>query len=155
MKFNINKDTLEILMQYFRTKGLRLTEQRKVIVNHFCSRGKHYSIEELYTELKEHSPNIGSATVYRTMQLLVDAGLATESKFKDDITRYEPSRRKPHHDHMICLRCGRIIEFENKKIEQLQNETAQKHNFHAVSHKLELYGYCSKCAKKMIKREKQ
>jgi Fur family ferric uptake transcriptional regulator len=152
MKFNINKNTKKILMQHLRAKGLRLTEQRKAIINHFCSGAKHYSVEELYTELKEHSPHIGSATVYRTMQLLVDAGLATERQFKDDITRYEPARRNAHHDHMICLNCGKIIEFENRKIEELQDEAAKKHNFHAVSHKLELYGYCRKCAKTLKKR---
>jgi Fur family ferric uptake transcriptional regulator len=147
MKININKDTEGILMQYLRAKGLRLTEQRKVIVNHFCSKGKHYSVEELYTELKQHTPDIGSATVYRTMQLLVDAGLATERQFKDDITRYEPARRNAHHDHMICLNCGKIIEFKDSKIEKLQQDAARKHNFRPVSHKLELYGYCSTCRK--------
>ncbi len=144
-----------MLLQHLRAKGLRLTEQRKAIINHFCCEGKHYSVEELYTELKHRIPHIGHATVYRTMQLLVDAGIAAERRFKDDITRYEPARRNAHHDHMICLRCGRIIEFTYKRIEQLQQEAAKRHNFHAVSHKLELYGYCEDCAKALKKGNKE
>lgn len=154
MKFNINNKKTETLTKYLRTKGLRLTEQRKIIVNHFCSKDKHYSVEELYGELKHRMPHIGYATVYRTMQLLVDAGLATERRFKDNITRYEPAHRNVHHAHMICLKCGKIIEFEYRRIEQLQQEAAKRHNFHPVSHKLELYGYCKECRKAQKKRKK-
>jgi Fur family ferric uptake transcriptional regulator len=153
MKININNDKGQILNQYLRKKGLRLTKQRKVIVNHLFSKEKHYSVEELYAELKQSMPHIGYATVYRTMQLLVDAGLAAERRFKDNITRYEPIQRNAHHDHMICIQCGRIIEFEDRKIEELQKNAARKHNFRPVSHKLELYGYCSACRKERKRKE--
>jgi Fur family ferric uptake transcriptional regulator len=155
MKFNINNKKEKVLKSYLRKKGFRLTEQRKIIVNHFCSKEKHYSVEELYNDLKGVMPHIGHATVYRTMQLLVDAGLASERRFKDNITRYEPVHRSAQHGHMICLECGKIIEFEYRKIEQLQLEAARRHGFKPLSHKLELYGYCEKCARTMKKRKKQ
>lgn len=147
MKININKEKERMLTEYMRSKNLRLTDQRKQIATYFCNKDRHYSVEELYDELKHLVPHIGHATVYRTMQLLVDAGLAAERRFRDNITRYEPIQRNAHHDHMICLTCGKIIEFEYRRIEKLQEEAAKKHHFYPVSHKLELYGYCGECRK--------
>jgi len=138
------------LKKYLKKKGFKVTTQREKIVERFLKRDRHFSVEELYKEMKRTMPEIGFATVYRTLQLLVAVGLATERRFKDDITRFEPSHKDRHHDHMICLNCGRIIEFENHKIEKLQNDVAEKRNFYIVSHKLELYGYCEECKKKRL-----
>ncbi|TET20500.1 MAG: transcriptional repressor [Candidatus Cloacimonadota bacterium] len=155
MNINIIKRKESELTHYLREKGLRLTQQRKQIIAYFFSKYKHYSVEELYEEIKPQIAGIGLATVYRTMQLLVEAGLALQRRFKDNITRYEPVH-KNHHDHMICLGCGEIIEFGNKKIEAMQEEVAKRHKFVPVSHTLQLYGYCAKCMAKQRrgKREK-
>ena len=100
-------------------------------------------------------PDIGYATVYRTLKLLVNVGLASERSFSENVTRFEPIHTNKHHDHMICIRCGKIMEFENPKIERLQKETAKEYKFHIVSHKLELYGYCQKCWNKERLKEKK
>lgn len=138
------------LKKYLKKKGLKVTTQREKIAERFLKRDRHFSVEELYKEMKRTMPRIGFATVYRTLQLLAAAGLATERRFKDNIARFEPSHMNRHHDHMICLNCGRIIEFKNHKIEKLQNDVAEKHNFYTVLYKLELYGYCEECKKKRL-----
>ena len=87
------------------------------------------------------------ATIYRTMKLLSESGLAHARNFGDGQTRYEPAFGREHHDHLICTRCGAIIEFENDRIEQLQDVVAKKHGFRVTSHKMELYGLCKGCQK--------
>lgn len=142
------------LRKYLKEKGFRLTKQRERIIDYFLKKDKHFSAEELYRAMKRVMPAVGYATVYRTLNLLVSAGLATRSHFSDNISRFEPLHRNEHHDHMICISCGIIVEFEHPKIERLQKEVARKFKFYSVSHKLELYGYCKKCRKKNISRGK-
>ena len=132
---------------YLHDKGLKSTRQRDDIVSFFLQKDKHFSVEELYREIQKRDPQIGYATVYRTLKLLVEAGLATECQFSGGVTRFEPVHKGEHHDHLICLKCGKIIEFENDKIEQLQTKVAREHNFKLTNHKCILYGYCSKCKK--------
>ena len=139
-----NEKTFE---SYLQSKGLKSTHQRENIVNFFLQQHKHLSIEELYRKLQKRDPQIGQATVYRTLKLLVDAGLATECQFSDGFTRFEPVHEGEHHDHLVCLKCGKIIEFENDQIEQLQIKVSKEHNFKLTNHKCVLYGYCSKCKK--------
>ena len=122
MKFNINKVVETDLKEYLRKRGLKLTKQREKIAKHFLVKDKHFSVEELYYEMKKITPGIGYTTVYRTLKLLVSAGLAVIRRFSDNITRFEPLLRNEHHDHIICIGCGRIVEFENYRIEKLQNE---------------------------------
>lgn len=153
MKINIIKGTEKKLRLYLKENGMRLTKQRKYIIEYFCAKEGHRTAEELYRELKEEIPDIGFATVYRTLHLLVDAGLATRRRFKDNITVFEITRGKQHHDHMICLGCGKIIEFKNNEIEKLQEMVASEYSFHTKSHSLALYGYCKDCIKKWKKEE--
>ncbi len=153
MKLNINNEGK--LKEYIKNEGLRLTDQRKRIINYFCGQNRHYTAEKLYSELKKRIPYIGFATVYRTLHLLVNAGLARKTRFRDNITRFEPFGKKKHHDHMICLGCGTIIEFDNQEIEKLQKKVAKKYHFFIESHKLELYGYCKECRQKFRMRGNQ
>ena len=101
--------------------------------------------EDLYRLVSKKHREIGLTTVYRTLKLLKKSGLATETVFADNLTRYEPLSAEDHHDHLICLHCGAITEFENSKIERLQEKVANDFGFHTVSHKMELYGYCEAC----------
>jgi Fur family ferric uptake transcriptional regulator len=126
-------------------KGLRSTRQRDIILDAFLSTHQHVSVEELYLKIKAAHPGIGNATVYRTLKLFVEAGLAREMLLHDGQTRYEHVNAGEHHDHLVCTNCNRIIEFENETIEQLQNEVALRHGFLIRSHKLEIYGLCSNC----------
>lgn len=127
-------------------KGLKSTKQRDAILQEFLQLRKHVDIDSLYQKVKAKHPTIGYATVYRTMKLLKECGMASERHFGTRQALYEP-KHDTHHDHLICLRCNKIIEFENKKIESLQEEIAKKYGFHLKNHKHELYGHCTPCRK--------
>jgi len=135
----------QILKAYLDAKGLKSTTQRDYIADVFFKTNTHISLDELSKKVKRKMPGIGYATVYRTMKLLTACGLAVTRQFGDGQTRYENIPEDGHHDHIICIKCSKIAEFTNERIEQLQNETARKLGFEVLNHKLELYGYCSDC----------
>jgi len=139
---------VEQLYAYLAGQGLRLTTQRDKILKIFVDAGRHFSAEELYLRVKETHQGIGYATVYRTLKLLAEAGLAEERRFEDGFTRYEFKESGDHHDHLICTQCGTILEFENERIEALQQDVARKNKFLVRNHKLELYGLCARCQKR-------
>lgn len=141
-----NLSKTDILKSYLLTKGLKSTAQRDYIADTFFKTNTHISLDELLKKVKRKTPNIGYATVYRTMKLLTECGLAIARQFGDGQTRYENLPEGGHHDHIICIKCSKICEFQNPKIEQLQAEAAKKLGFTVVNHKLELYGYCSECS---------
>jgi len=147
----MRKKPSEQLSEYLAVKNLKSTSQRDTILNVFVAAGQHLSAEELYARVKKLHPGIGYATVYRTLKLLAEAGLAQERRFEDGFTRYEHASQDAHHDHLICTRCGTIIEFENESIEALQQDVAKKNRFKVQSHKLELYGQCAGCQGKKNK----
>ncbi|MBC8018228.1 MAG: transcriptional repressor [Verrucomicrobia bacterium] len=131
--------------EFAASKGLRSTRQRDIILDVFLSTHQHVSVEELYLKVKASNPGVGQATVYRTLKLFAEAGLAREMLLHDGQTRYEHVMAGEHHDHLVCTGCNAIIEFENEAIEKLQNEIAVRHGFMIRSHKLEIYGLCATC----------
>jgi len=135
----------KIFRDYIVREGLKSTQQREVILDFFLSSHQHRSIEELYRALRVKHPNIGYATVCRTLKLFAGSGIAREIHIGDGQTRYEHIVDGEHHDHLVCTRCGKIAEFENKTIEKLQAAVADSHGFLIENHKLELYGLCAKC----------
>lgn len=139
----------EMLAAYMAKKGLRSTKQRDHIVEAFFAHPDHVSIEELLARVRERDAAIGYATVYRTLKLLTESGVANERKFGDGLTRYELADGDAHHDHLICLECQKIIEFEEPEVERLQEEIARKHGFLVRSHKHEMYGVCADCQRKL------
>jgi Fur family transcriptional regulator, ferric uptake regulator len=141
----MQKKPTDHLTEYLAVKGLKSTTQRGKILKIFVDARQHLSAEELFLRVKKAHPGIGYATVYRTLKLLAEAGLAQERRFEDGFTRYEHTNADTHHDHLICTRCGAIIEFENERIEQLQQDVAKKNRFKVQTHKLELYGLCEAC----------
>lgn len=153
MKFNFKKGAgvkqqkKKIFHDFISERGLKSTRQRDLILDFFLSAERHMSIEELYLKLRAKHPAIGYATVYRTLKLFAESGIAREIQFGDGQTRYEHLSKGEHHDHLVCTHCGTIIEFENESIEKLQSEVADAHGFQIQNHKLELYGLCSKCVK--------
>jgi Fur family ferric uptake transcriptional regulator len=136
---------IDSFQDYLVENGLRMTAQRELIARTFFQNKGHISAEEIYRKVRSTSPGIGFATTYRTMKLLADAGLASLRSFGDGFSRYEPASTSNHHDHLICTQCGKIIEFENDRIEALQRTIAQKHGFQVTEHKMELYGICENC----------
>ena len=139
-------DKLARFHEYLRTSGLKTTRQRDEIASWFFSVKGHVSADDLCRQLRRRTPGIGVSTVYRTMRLLRDAGLAHERHFSDGEALYE--NVASHHDHCICTSCGTIIEFENPRMEELQEAVAARYGFHLTSHKMELYGLCKKCGPK-------
>ena len=135
------------LTDYMSRHGLRSTEQRRVVTEQFFASDGHLSIEDLLEKVRVEEPGIGYATVYRTLKLLKDCGLAFERHFGDGVSRYEVAWEDEHHDHLICIECQKIVEFEDEGIERLQHEVAERHGFELVRHKLELYGVCADCRK--------
>ncbi len=134
------------LDDYMNRKRLRSTEQRRVVTDAFFRSQGHLSIEDLLALSRKHNPRVGYATVYRTLKLLTECGLANERHFGDGMSRYEVADKDHHHDHLICSNCGNIEEFEDDRIEKLQEEAAKKYGFALTSHKLELYASsCPKC----------
>ncbi len=133
------------LNDYMSRHGLRSTEQRRVVTEQFFASDGHLSIEDLLEMVRVEEPGIGYATVYRTLKLLKDCGLAFERHFGDGVSRYEVAWEDEHHDHLICIECQKIVEFEDEGIEELQHKVAERHGFVLVRHKLELYGVCSDC----------
>ena len=135
------EDWREVLHAHITKKGLRLTQQRLLISEVFFEEvGHHTNIDELYQKIREKNSGIGYATVYRTLKLLTECGLATSMQFSDGTRRFEPVTE--HHDHLICTECGKIMEFENEEIESLQDEVARQFGFSLTSHTMELYGVC-------------
>jgi Fur family ferric uptake transcriptional regulator len=135
----------DLLQQYMARKGLRSTDQRRLIVETFFQSPNHVSIEELLAEVRAQDPRVGYATVYRTLKLLAECGVAFERRFGDGLTRYELADDTTHHDHLICVECGKITEFEEPRIEELQEQIAHKHGYELRSHKHEMYGVCPDC----------
>lgn len=133
----------EKLARYLDGTGLKHTKQRDLILVAFLESHEHISAEQLYQIVLEFAPTIGYTTVYRTLKLLVDAGIAQERRFDDGLTRYEVEHA--HHDHLVCLNCGKIIEFNSDLIEDTQNEIAVEYGFKVLRHRHELYGHCSSC----------
>ena len=133
-------------------KGLRSTDQRRLIIETFFKAPNHVSIEELLAVVRAEDARVGYATVYRTLKLLAECGVAYERRFGDGLTRYELADDTSHHDHLICVECGAIAEFEEPQIEVLQEAIAAKFGYELRSHKHEMYGVCPECQKKKRKR---
>jgi Fur family ferric uptake transcriptional regulator len=137
----------DALNDYIRKKGLRSTNQRRLVSDVFFRQRGHLSIDDLLALVRRKDPAVGYATVYRTLKLLSESGLAYERQFRDGPTRYELAVEDHHHDHLICIECGRIEEFEEPRIEKLQEDVAHRHGFAVSSHRHELYGICAGCQK--------
>lgn len=125
-----------------REHGLKHTRQRDIILEAFFQGGGHVSIDELLSAVQREMAGVGYATVYRTVKLFVEAGVAHERQFNDGQTRYEPVVEDAHHDHLICTTCGKIFEFEDPDIESRQAEVARAHGLQLTTHRHEIYGTC-------------
>jgi Fur family ferric uptake transcriptional regulator len=129
--------------EFLVARGLKYTRQRQAIAEVLFASHSHLSLDELLAQARAAQPSVGYATVYRTMKLLAESGIASEHKFADiGHARYEVAVEGEHHDHLICLTCGRILEYEDPEIERRQEEMAAVRGFRVVSHRHEIYGEC-------------
>jgi Fur family ferric uptake transcriptional regulator len=135
----------EIFREYIQKAGLRRTAQRDLILDIFLRTEEHLTSEDLYFLVHREDPTVGHTTVYRTLKLLTEAGLAREVRFGDNKTYYEHHFKHEHHDHMICTECGKVLEFFSPQIEDLQEQMADKFGFRPTHHSLRMWGVCSSC----------
>ncbi len=142
-KMNEFKDQL-------KAKQLKQTKPREIIVDVIMAtkQGDHFTADDLWDRLREKETPISKATVYRTLKLLVEEKIIEEHDFGRGQSYYERMVSRPHHDHIICVHCGRIIEFHNDEIEQIQKRIAKKLKFNVYYHSHKLFGACDKCSKK-------
>ena len=136
---------IDVLNRFLSAQGLKSTKQRDLIAAIVLQSGDHIGVEDIYRKARKRDPRVGFSTVYRTMKLLKECGLVSERHFGDGVARYEPVHDGQHHDHLICVRCGDIVEFEDAEIETRQDAIAERHGFTVTSHKHEIYGTCAKC----------
>lgn len=137
---------LEDFQHLLKDNALKFTKQRELVLKFLYENEGHYTPEDIYTLLKQQYPNItiGIATVYRTLSLLETSHIASSISFGVQGKKYELGLKK-HHDHLICSKCGKIIEFYNETIEQIQEEVAKKFNFKMTDHTMKIVGLCENC----------
>ena len=133
---------------YRRKKGIRFSRQRRYVLDIFLSTEKHVTTAELYDLVRREHPKISHTTVYRALKVICGAGVARKVAFGDGVTRFEHDYGHEHHDHLVCLECGRFIETVSPAIEKHQERMAKKHGFEVMSHRLQIFGFCRKCRKK-------
>ena len=142
----IGRDDLDSsqLKRIIRNMNLKVTNQRMAILKSLNSGRAHVTAQEVFEEVIKDHPEIGFATVYRFLRKLTEHEFVTEVRMGGLPARYELTPKK-HHDHLTCVKCSKIVEFENLEIEKLQVQVAEENGFHLTSHVLELYGVCSQC----------
>jgi Fur family ferric uptake transcriptional regulator len=131
------------LERYLARHGLKHTRQREIILEAFLATQGHVTSEDLHERVRASNPEIGAATVYRTLKLFNDAGIASASHFRDGVTTYE--HPLAHHDHLVCVGCGEVVEFECSMIEETQQRIAITYGFRLTAHRHDLFGYCPRC----------
>ena len=142
------KEEKEIFLNHLQKAGLKRTTQRELILEVFVRTEEHVSSERLYDLVRASDSSVGHTTVYRTLKLLTECGLAREVRFGDGRTHYEHNYKHEHHDHIICTQCGQIIEFFSPEIEAMQDEVAASYGFLVTQHSLRLFGLCADCQKR-------
>jgi Fur family transcriptional regulator, ferric uptake regulator len=130
---------------YLKKGNYRLTPERFHVLDAVMSFDGHFDADELYLRVKTNGMRVSRATVYNTLDLLLECGVVAKYRFGDNHSRFEKTFGKPHHDHLICLQCGDIIEFVNTKIETIQEEVCLENNFKPQSASLQIFGVCAKC----------
>ena len=126
-------------------RSLHSTGPRRLIIDEFLATREHVTLDEMAARVRGRNASVELTTVYRTLRLLVECGIAAEHQFGNRMTRYELISSEAHHDHLICTGCGKIFEFQEPRIENLQDEVALRFGFHQRWHKLEIYGECAAC----------
>ncbi|MBZ0157843.1 MAG: transcriptional repressor [Alphaproteobacteria bacterium] len=134
-------------MDFLSLKGFKVTREREEIINEILTMKGHFDPDELYLRLKTKGLKVSRASVYRTIPLLVESGLIEQVERVDKHAHYEKVSENSHHDHLICIKCGKVIEFYSPTLEMLQDEVCAKEKFKKVRHNLEIFGYCENCSR--------
>ena len=147
------REAEEMLLRHLKRVGLKHTEQRDTILRTFLETRDHLSIDELAQLVKKQDPKIGITTVYRTLKLLTECGLASEVAFDDGVARYEHQYNRRSHHHMVCTECGSSVEFFSPEVDKLEEEIGRKHHYSTTRHTFQIYGLCEDCRKEGERRQ--
>ncbi|SDH86425.1 Fur family transcriptional regulator [Proteiniclasticum ruminis] len=143
-------EDIQRIINKLKKSGYKLTPQRQAIVDTILdSVGKHLTVEEIFDIVKKKRPEIGLATVYRTVVLMHEENLITRLDLKDGTARYELTREDEHHTHhhLVCIKCSQVLEFMDDLLDPIEEEIGKKYNFKVLDHSLKFYGICNECAK--------
>jgi Fur family ferric uptake transcriptional regulator len=138
----------KVFRNFLKERGQKLTKEREAILKEIFSFHGHFEPETLYLKIRESGLKASRASVYRTLNLLYECGLIDRVRKTEHGTIYECTYGHGHHDHMLCVRCGKVIEFYSEDLERLQEELCKKQEFEGTNHTLEIRGYCKQCQKK-------
>ena len=139
------RELSERFRRHLRDHNLPVTRQREAIAAAVFFSGEHLSVEDIEARLREQDIHVGKATVYRTLDLLARAGLVDEHDFGEGFRRYEPRGGRSHHEHLVCLECGKVVEFTSERIERMKALIAEEHGFRHHHHRLDIFGVWGKC----------
>lgn len=131
--------------RFLRERSLPVTSQREQVADVLFAAGGHLSVDDIEQLLRSRDVHVGKATIYRTLDLLVESRMVVERDFGEGFRRYERVPGHPHHEHLICLRCGKVVEFQNDRLERLKALIADEYGFQHSHHRLEIYGVCREC----------
>ncbi|MHA1600196.1 MAG: Fur family transcriptional regulator [Alphaproteobacteria bacterium] len=134
-----------IFQEYLRERGLKYTRERQTLLREVLENPDHFEAEQLLINMRQAGRRVAKATIYRTLPLLVSCGIIRQVQFGDKLTRYEHAFGQSPHDHMVCRRCHRIIEFSSSDVVKLRTVLAARYKFHAQSHRFQISGLCSAC----------
>lgn len=146
------REAQDIFYRHLKKVGLKHTEQRDTILRTFLETRDHLSTEELHRLVQKKDAGIGFTTVYRTLKLLAECGLASAVAFHDGIARYEHQYNRRSHHHMVCTECGSSVEFFSPEVGRLELEIGRKHHYETTRHTFQIYGTCEECRKKSTRR---
>ena len=138
---------LERFRRHLRDHHQPVTRQRDLVAQVVFLSDEHLSVEEIIRRIRERDESVGTATVYRTLEVLVESGLVRAHDFGEGFKRYEPMPAQTHHEHLICERCGRVVEFQNVQLERMLPMIADEHAYQHQRHRVEIYGVCGECSR--------
>ena len=146
---------VEIFRSYIKSKGLRNTREREEIVQEIFSNTGHFDVEGLYMKLKRRGSKVSKASIYRNIPLLIDSGLIREVSYKDGHMHYEHVHGRAHHCHLSCIECGKVVEFVEPSIKEVEKRLESRYGFKIIEHRLDVMGYCKECLKKRLGKVKE
>ena len=137
-----------LFAEFLQRKGLKTTRERTALLDEIFSAHRHFDADDLVARMREKGKKISRATVYRTLELLHECGLVGRVRLNEEKYRYERLHKGEHHDHLMCTSCRKVIEFNEPRIEKLQDDVCKRYGFVATSHSHQIWGLCANCRKK-------